>query len=844
MSRRVPAFPGWSLGVLPLSVGFILWTSWLVGSERSLQGRVSINVSILSDLSQMSALLREMDQGAESPERFESAESAYRRLAAGIKDADIQPMLRAVAASVDRIDALEARPPTSQNLRAFHDSVNAATAAIEQAASLVQRRQTEISLALARLWNQMAVLLILSCLLVVFLILFWRRYELIAARRLAVQRALEQSMSMVNATLEATADGILVVDRDSRIVGHNQRFLDMWRIPKSLAEAKKDLKLIEYVADQLQDPEGFRHAVELVYSEPARETSDTLEFRDGRVFERISRPQRIGSEIVGRVWSFRDVTAHTQTLRELRASEERWQLTLQGNNDGLWDWNARTNEVFTSPRWKQMLGYEDQEMPNEPGEWDSRIHPEDRERVLQSLQDHLDRKTPYYAAEYRLQAKDGSYKWVLARGKALWDEDGKPIRMVGSHTDITERKTAEEALRKAKDSAEDANRAKGEFLANMSHEIRTPMAGVLGMIDLMLADDLGQEQREHLEIARTSAGSLLSLLNDILDLSKIEARRLDISPVPFSIRECVGDTVRMFAIRAQEKKLALTGEVAPDVPDNLIGDPLRIRQVLVNLIGNGVKFTDRGEIAVRVAVESRSGQGVRLEFRVSDTGIGIAPEKFRLIFQPFQQADGSNTRRHFGAGLGLTISEQLVNLMGGAITLESELGKGSTFSFRLRFPVATADVAVPSSPAFAAPPTRALRVLAAEDNLVNQKLIAAMLKAEGHEVVLATNGQDAVERCLEGTFDVVLMDVQMPVMDGFEATAAIHSAEEKLGRRTPIVAMTANAMKGDRERCLTAGMDDYISKPVISGSLRAVLEKFTTHPLDPGCNDLPSSVAL
>jgi PAS domain S-box-containing protein len=618
-----------------------------------------------------------------------------------------------------------------------------------------------------------------------------------------------------------------VVDLHGRIISHNQRFLDLWRIPPAMAVVREDSALLAFAEGQLTDPAHFRRAVAETYAEPAKETLDSLEFIDGRIFERCSMPQRVGAEIVGRVWTFRDLTEHRHALQDLRASEERWQLALQGNNDGLWDWNARTNEVFHSARWKQILGYQEHELPSSTQEWESRVHPEDLPRVQRELQDHLDRKTRFYITEYRIRTRDGSYIWVLARGQALWDEAGNPVRMVGSHSDITERKLSEEALRRARDEAEAGNRAKSEFLANMSHEIRTPMAGVLGMIDLVLLTPITPQQKEYLETARYSADSLLVLLNEILDLSKIEAKRLDLAPVAFSIRQSVDGAVRLFAVRAQEKGLALTSTVAEDIPDRLVGDPLRIRQILLNLVGNAIKFTDAGSVTVRAMVQSRTGSTTLLRVEVTDTGIGIPAGKHELVFDRFRQADGSMSRRHMGSGLGLTISAHLVDLMGGGIGLRSDEGKGSTFFFTLPLELANVNEASPSAaaPSATQPPAAAhrLRILVAEDNVVNQKLAALLLKHEGHDVTVVGDGNAAVRAVAQDSFDVVLMDLQMPQMDGFEATAAIRAAEAGTGRHLRIVALTAHAMKDDHDKCLKAGMDDYLTKPIDSARLRSAL---------------------
>ncbi|MGA2197863.1 MAG: PAS domain S-box protein, partial [Bryobacteraceae bacterium] len=581
-------------------------------------------------------------------------------------------------------------------------------------------------------------------------------------KRKKAEKDLRQSASLLEATLEATGDGILVVDLQGKIVSHNQRFMDLWRMPPALAVVPEHSSRLAWVESQLTDPAHFRRAIAEGYASPAKETLDFLEFLDGRIFERSSRPQKVGEEIVGRVWTFRDLTAHRHALQDLRASEERWQLALQGNNDGLWDWNARTNEVFYSARWKQILGYQEHELPNSTREWESRVHPEDLPRVQRELQDHLDRKTRFYITEYRIRARDGTYKWVLARGQALWDEAGNPVRMVGSHSDITERKLAEEALRRARDEAEAGNRTKSEFLANMSHEIRTPMAGVLGMIDLVLATGITPQQKEYLETARDSADSLLLLLNEILDLSKIEAKRLELAPTAFSIRQSVDSAVRLFAVRAQEKGLALTSTVAEDVPDMLVGDPLRIRQIVLNLVGNAIKFTDAGSVAVRLMVQSRTGSTILLRVEVTDTGIGIPADKHQLVFDRFRQADGSMSRRHMGSGLGLTISAHLVDLMGGGIGLRSEEGQGSTFFFTVPLELANTGVAGRDSgsepsmtPGANQPPVAAhgLRILLAEDNAVNQKLAALLLRREGHDVTVVGDGDAAVRAVARDPFD-------------------------------------------------------------------------------------------
>jgi len=401
-------------------------------------------------------------------------------------------------------------------------------------------------------------------------------------------------------------------------------------------------------------------------------------------------------------------------------------------------------------------------------------------------------------------------------------------------------------LEVAKRKAEAANRAKSEFLANMSHEIRTPMNAILGMAELAMTSDPTFEQKRYLATMKASADVLLQLIDDVLDFSKIEAGKLDVHPIAFRVRDTLNDTLEVLAARAGQKDLELACQVSNVVPDFVIGDATRLRQVLMNLVGNAIKFTDKGEVFIRVdtteddrasttALPEEEGS-LALHFVVTDTGIGIPKEKQQIIFESFVQADGSMTRRYGGTGLGLAICSQLVKLMGGRIWVESQVGLGSSFHFTVRLLTdqGTTGEQKPAEPVFRKA-LHPLRVLLAEDNEINQQVAVEFLQLRGHQVRVANNGKDVLQTLASERFDVILMDVQMPQMDGFQATAAIREKEKTTGIHVPIIAMTGYAMKADRQRSLDAGMDGYICKPIRSQELYEIVESFT--PADTKANN-------
>ena len=524
-----------------------------------------------------------------------------------------------------------------------------------------------------------------------------------------------------------------------------------------------------------------------------------------------------------------------QASEELRTTQEWLQLAVESSSLGLWDWDMRSNRTYYSSSWKRQLGYSDSEFGGTWAEWFAVIHPDDRDLVASAIVQHADDPQAKYEVEFRLRHKDGSYRWMLSRAAILRDDSGIPYRMLGLHLDITERKRGEVQLRAAKEAAEAADRAKSSFLAMISHELRTPMNGVIGMTGLLMDTALDSAQREYAETIRDSAESLLAIVNDLLDFSKIEAGRLELEIVDFDVRSMVEEVVDLFAQSAEQRRLRLTAEVDAGVPTTLRGDPGRLRQVLTNLVGNAIKFTEHGEVNVLAKEIPDANSNVRLRFEVADTGIGISAQVQQRLFTPFTQADASTTRKYGGTGLGLAICKQLIDLMSGQIGVDSQPAKGSRFWFTV--PLAHADREVRAQRLGLTHPSRrqevgtsAARVLVAEDNAVNQRIVLHWLERLGYRADVAANGFEALDALSRLPYDAVLMDCRMPEMDGFEATARIRARESSGGGHTPIIAMTADATAEDRERCLASGMDDYVSKPLKPTDLEAILERWVPPP--------------
>jgi PAS domain S-box-containing protein len=529
-------------------------------------------------------------------------------------------------------------------------------------------------------------------------------------------------------------------------------------------------------------------------------------------------PFLVQGRMEGGILVRQDVTARVQAQDHLRASEERLALALDAIEDGLWDWNLVTGEAYFSPRYYTMLGYAPDAFPASYDSWRQLLHPEDLPRVEQEIQSRI-AQGQGFRVEFRCRTQDGQWKWIEGRGRVVEFDEGRPIRAVGTHTDLTERMRARQALQDARTAAEAANRAKSVFLANMSHEIRTPLNGMMGMFQLLLMTDLNEEQAEFVRTGMESCQRLTRLLSDILDLSRIEAGGLHLTLQPMDLHQIIEDACRLFAFSARMKGVALGWEIGPAEPRYVLGDAVRLQQILANLLGNAVKFTSQGHILVRVWPIAG---GERTGIAIEDTGVGIPAEALPRVFSAFTQADESYTRPFQGAGLGLAITKELVQAMKGSLCLDSVPGEGTTAYLVLPLPPASAPAA-PSETAL--PSDLSGRILVVEDDPVSRMAATTLLGRLGYETLTAADGATALDMESAHPVDAVLLDIQLPDMDGVQVAKAIRARHGGSHHGPRLVALTAYAMPMDVETFLAAGIDVCLAKPVDFEELARTLEQ-------------------
>ncbi|MCX6680801.1 MAG: PAS domain-containing protein [Methanothrix sp.] len=670
------------------------------------------------------------------------------------------------------------------------------------------------------------------------------------SERKKAEEALRESEAKLSLFMRYSPYLVYIKDEDTRAVVLSHHFEKILGKPLSqlLGKTCEELWSPEFAAEMRADDETVMKEGRTI------EREETFE---GRYYFSVKFPISIPDRptILGGYTT--DITERKRVEEALRESEAHLKEAQRVGHLGSWDLNVVTGDLKWSDECYRIYGFRPQEFVPTYEKFRSIIHPDDFGFVQEQVDAALN-NDKHYDVDFRFVRPNGEIGWIHCEGEVMRDAQGKPLRFFGTQIDITERKRAEKELQQTNQDLEiaiersnelakqarKANASKSEFLANMSHEIRTPLNGVIGMIGLLLDMDLNAEQHEYAQIAQISGEILLSLINDILDFSKIEAHKLELEKLDFDLRSTLEDTTDLLAIGAHEKELDLVCLVEPNVPSFLRGDPGRLRQILVNLGTNAVKFTKKGEIVIHVNLESEDEQNATIRFSVRDTGIGIPANRQDMLFSPFTQVDSSTTRQYGGTGLGLAISRQLAELMGGKIGLESKEGIGSTFWFTAmfekqpagsgwkeeRFTEIEGEVPMERSaarPAISENGKRKICILVVEDNPVNQKVAQAMLRKMGLRADVVADGQEAMNALQMIPYDLVLMDCQMPEMDGFEATRCIRQEGSKaLNPRIPIIAMTAATMKGDREKCIQAGMSDFIAKPILKRELMEMLAKW------------------
>lgn len=521
-----------------------------------------------------------------------------------------------------------------------------------------------------------------------------------------------------------------------------------------------------------------------------------------------------------------EIREHKVAKEIIRLSESRLTAALEAARQGLWDLNLITKKLYYDKIWLKIMDLDEAEIKDGLDIWLKMIPPDQMETVMKAVNEHLNGASTYYEAEYQIRTKSGELKWLLSRGKVTErDVNGNAIRMMGTIQDISAQKEFEKELQRSKEAAEEASLAKAQFLSIMSHEIRTPLNAVIGTTYLLLQENPRPDQLRNLELLKLSSENLLLLINNILDFNKIDAKKVDFEETDFHLRNLIQSIVFPFQPRAEEKRIDFITNIDNKIPDMITGDPTRLGQILSNLLSNAIKFTDVGKVELECKLIKQEDNKVELEFVITDTGIGISSEKLELVFNPFTQENSSITRRFGGTGLGLSITQKLVRLLGSEIKVKSEPGKGSVFNFTLKFKIAAPKNNIQAQGAEIS--LNGLSILLVEDNEMNQFFTKKILENFGVEVEIASNGLEALEKILLKNYDLILMDLQMPEMDGFETTARIRAIEGLKFKKIPIIALTAEAFTDVQSKAIDTGFTDYITKPYNPKDLYSKIAKYT-----------------
>lgn len=621
--------------------------------------------------------------------------------------------------------------------------------------------------------------------------------------------------------------GMVCADIDKNIIAANKKALDIW------GYTEEEMKALTW--DKITHPDDLHKNLEVFHQLLKGECdSYSLEKRyirkDKKIIYAIISVHCARDEHgkIKQVNAFiQDISQRKYAEQALHLNEERFNLAMKGSNDGLWDYDVVNNTLYYSPRWKSMLGYGDNEISSSFTEWSDRLHPDDSETAQAKVANFLnqehpdDQANPNFSLSFRMKHKQGHYVWILSRGFGIWDKQGNPTRVVGIHTDMTLHKKTEEALRQAKEAAESANQAKSIFLANMSHELRTPLNAILGYAQVLSRDNnTSFHHQDKAQIIQRSGEYLLTLINDILDLSKIEANHIELYPNNFRLKPFLESIVELFNIRAEQKGIHFTYEQLSHLPDGIYADEKRLRQIIINLLANAVKFTEQGGVTFKVGYHQHN-----IRFQIEDTGVGIAEQEIQHIFKPFQQS-GSDAYKAEGTGLGLAITERIVEMMNGEINVTSALGHGSCFWVVLALPESTELL----TPEIENPPTilgfegRQRNLLIVDNKWENRSVVANLLMPLGFNTYEAANGQEGLEYLHNSDIyiDLVLTDLIMPVMDGFEFCRCIRQHTNT--GHIPVIALSASVFDYQQQQSYAAGCNAFIPKPLHADILLETLE--------------------